>query len=288
MTANATDVMTGSALLAAASRRLAAAGVPEPVSDARRLLAHAVAVAPGRLTLILPEPMTPATAAVFDELVARRAGRVPVSQLTGSRVFWGRDFQVTSAVLDPRPETEVLVAEALLQPFARALDLGTGSGCILITLLAERPEAVGQGVDLSPEALAVATENALRHEVADRAAFFVSDWCAAAEGVFDLIVANPPYIAGEEMAGLAPEVRDHEPRLALTDGADGLSAYRAILRAAPGYLSARGRILFEIGAGQGEAVTGLAKAAGFAKPRILRDLDGRDRVVVLERQHFAP
>jgi release factor glutamine methyltransferase len=286
--ANATDVLTGSGLLAAASRRLAAAGVPEPVSDARRLLAHAVAVAPGRLTLILPEPVTPATAAVFDELVARRAGRVPVSQLLGSRIFWGRDFRVTPAVLDPRPETEVMVAEALAQPFARVLDLGTGSGCILITLLSERTEAVGQGVDLSPVALAVAVENARRHEVAERAAFVVSDWCAAAEGVFDLIVANPPYIAVEEMAGLAPEVRDHEPRLALTDGADGLSAYRAILRAAPGYLSAGGRILFEIGAGQGEAVTGLAKAAGFAKPRVLRDLDGSDRVVVLERQHFAP
>ena len=288
MTAKMTADMTGSAALAAASRRLSAAGVPEPGGDARRLLAHALGVAPGRLTLILPDPLTPAVAAGFDELVARRAGRVPVSQLTGSRVFWGRDFRVTPAVLDPRPETEVLVAEALAGSFARVLDLGTGSGCILVTLLAETPGAVGQGIDLSPDALAVAEENARRHGVADRAAFVVSDWFAAVVGVFDLIVANPPYIAAAEMAGLAPEVRDHEPRLALTDGADGLSAFRDILRAAPGYLTATGRILFETGAGQGEAVAGLARAAGFVGPRILRDLDGRDRVVVLERQHSGP
>jgi release factor glutamine methyltransferase len=191
-------------------------------------------------------------------------------------------------VLDPRPETEVLVAEALAQPFERVLDLGTGSGCILVTLLAERPEATGEGLDLSPDALAVAAENARRHGVAARAGFAVSDWCVAAQGVFDLIVANPPYIAMAEMAWLDPEVREHEPHLALTDGADGLSAYRAILREAPGHLSARGRILLEIGAAQGGAVTALARAAGFPDARILSDLDGRDRVVVLERQQSGP
>ncbi len=277
--------LSGTAALAAAVRQLDAAGVPEAGADARRLLAHALGVAPGRLTLVLPEPVLPDAAARFAALVARRAERVPVSQLTGSRMFWGRAFRVTSAVLDPRPETEVLVAEALQVPFARVLDLGTGSGCILVTLLAERPGARGQGLDLSPEALAVAGENASRHGVAERADFVLSDWCAAAEGIFDLIVANPPYVAAAEMAGLSPDVRDHEPHLALTDGGDGLSAYRDILRQAPRYLAVGGRLLFEIGASQGPAVTALARAAGFAGPRILTDLDGRDRVVVLEWQH---
>jgi release factor glutamine methyltransferase len=279
---------TAAAALADAVRRLAAAGVPEATGDARHLLAHALGVAPGRLTLYLRDPMSSSAAVVFDALVARRVGRAPVAQLTGSRLFWGREFRVTADVLDPRPETEVLVAEALARPFARVLDLGTGSGCILVTLLAERAEAMGVGVDLSPAALAVAEENARRHGVAARVRLAVSDWWAGVDGVFDLIVSNPPYIAAAEMAGLAPEVRDHEPKLALTDGADGLSAYRAILAGIGAHLAPGGRVLLEIGAAQGAAVAALAREAGFADARILPDFDGRDRVVVLESQQSGP
>jgi release factor glutamine methyltransferase len=275
---------TGRDLITEGARRLAAAGVTEPGGDARRLLAHVLGVAPGRLSLVLPEPVEPGAAARFDGLIARRVERVPVAQLTGSRAFWGRAFRVTADVLDPRPETEMLVAEALVRPFARVLDLGTGSGCILVTLLAERTDALGVGLDLSEAALAVAAVNAQAHGVAARATFARSDWCAEAEGMFDLIVSNPPYIAAAEMAVLAPEVREHEPHLALTDGGDGLGAYRAILSEAPRHMAAGGRILLEIGAGQGEAVTALAQQAGFAAPRLLPDLDGRDRVVVLESQ----
>jgi release factor glutamine methyltransferase len=268
--------------LAQAVRQLAEAGVPGAAGDARRLLAHALGVDPGRLTLVLPDPLPPGAAEAFDALVSRRAARVPVAQLTGLRAFFGRDFRVTGDVLDPRPETELLVSTALARPFDRVLDLGTGSGCILVTLLAERPAATGVGLDLSPAALAVALGNAATHGVAARAGFALSDWFAAAEGVFDLIVSNPPYIAAAEMAGLAPEVRDHEPAMALTDGADGLQAYRAILAGLAPHLSPGGRVLLEIGAGQGADVTALARAAGWPAPRILPDLDGRDRVVVLE------
>lgn len=269
------------AVLAQAVQRLAAAGVAGPAGDARRLLAHALGVEAGRLTLILSDPLPAAAAERFEALIAARARRVPVSHLTGQRMFWGRDFAVTPDVLDPRPETEVLVAEALAGPFSRVLDLGTGSGCILVTLLAEREGARGVGLDLSAAALAVAAENARRHGVFGRAAFALSDWWAAAEGQFDLIVANPPYVAAAEMAGLAPEVRDHEPHLALTDGGDGLSAYRAILAGLGDHLAPGGRALFEIGAGQGAAVAALARAAGLGVERLLPDLDGRDRVVVL-------
>jgi release factor glutamine methyltransferase len=278
---------TGRALLAVAVQRLQAAGVPEPAGDARRLLAHALGVAQGRLTLVLPDPVSSDVAAVLDALVARRAARVPVAQLTETRAFWGRAFRVTADVLDPRPETEMLVAQALARPFARVLDLGTGSGCILVTLLAERTGAQGVGLDMSAAALEVATGNARTHGVETRATFLRSDWCAAAEGLFDLIVSNPPYIALSEMADLSPEVRDHEPHLALTDGGDGLGAYRVILKQAPLHLAPGGRMLFEIGAGQGAAVVALARAAGFTAPRILPDLDGRDRVVVLESQQLA-
>jgi release factor glutamine methyltransferase len=260
------------------------AGIAEAATDARRLMEHAAGVAAGHLSLVMPDRVTPEAVAMFDALVARRAARVPVAQLTGVRVFWGRAFRVTADVLDPRPETEILVGEALARPFARVLDLGTGSGCILLTLLAEREGATGVGLDLSEAALAVAEGNARALGVADRAAFGRSDWCAAAEGVFDLIVSNPPYIAAREMAGLAPEVRDHEPRMALTDEGDGLAAYRAILAQAPAHLAPEGRMLMEIGAAQGEAVLGLARAAGFARVGLLPDLDGRDRVVVLESQ----
>lgn len=278
---------TARAALADAVERLWAAGVPSAAGDARILLAHALDVGPGRLALYLRDPMPEGARVVFDDLVRRRASRVPVAQLTGERMFWGREFRVTPDVLDPRPETEVLVAEALRRPFARVLDLGTGTGCILISLLAERAGATGMGVDLSQGASAVAAENARRHGVEGRVQFVLSDWWEKVEGVFDLVVSNPPYIAADEMAGLAPEVREHEPALALTDGADGLGAYRAILAGLSAHLAPGGRVLFEIGAGQGAAVVALATAAGFAGPVILPDLDGRDRVMVLESQQSS-
>ncbi len=270
--------MTGTEALREATLRLQAAGVEGAGRDARRLLAHALGVAPDVLAGRLSDPVP----AGFDALVARRAAREPVSHITGRRAFHGRDFRVTPEVLDPRPETEALVDLALARPFARVLDLGTGSGCILVTLLAERPGATGVGTDISPAALLVAGANAAAHGVADRLVLPLSDWFADIGGRFDLIVSNPPYIAAAEMAGLAPEVRDFEPALALTDGGDGLSAYRAIAAGARDHLVPGGRLLVEIGAAQGAAVAAIFEAAGLERVRRHPDLDGRDRVVFAE------
>ncbi len=270
---------TAGALMAAAAARLRAAGVPDPARDARLLLAHAASVDAGRVTLIAPEEVAPEIAERFERLVSLRAVRVPVSQLVGARAFYGRDFKVSSDVLDPRPETETLIELALGAPFARVLDLGIGSGCILVTLLAERKEATGLGIDLSEGACLQASANAVVHGVAARADIRQSDWFDAVEGRFDLIVSNPPYLAADEMADVAPELRDHEPRIALTDGADGLSAYRTIAAEAQGYLTATGRVLVEIGWQQGDAVQEIFRRAGWGDVHLAHDLGGRARVV---------
>lgn len=269
----------GRALLADAARRLTAVGVVDAGRDARRLLAHALGIAPGRLSVVLNDPVSDEAGAAFLALVARRAAREPVSHLVGRRSFYGREFRVTSDVLDPRPETEMLIEAALAAPFRQVLDLGTGSGCILLTLLAEMPGATGIGADISAPTLAVAHQNALDLGLGDRAGFRLSDWTDAIDGIFDLIVSNPPYIAAGEMATLEPEVVRYEPHLALTDGGDGLSAYRAITRAAPGHLQPGGRLMVEIGPSQADAVSAMMIGAGFVAVTVIPDLDGRDRVV---------
>ncbi len=274
--------MNWKALLAGAVTTLRDAGIEGAARDARLLLAHARGIAPDRLFLEMEGAADPAVADRFLALVARRAAREPLSHLTGRRMFWGRDFAVGPEVLDPRPETETLIAAALARPFQRVLDLGTGSGAILLTLLAESGAATGLGVDLSPAALAIAGQNAQALGVADRAAFALSDWYSGVSGQFDLIVSNPPYITEREMADLAPEVRNWEPHLALTPGGDGLDAYRAIAPGLSRHLTPGGRVLLEIGPSQGAAVSSLLKMAGLQRIAILPDLDGRDRVVAGE------
>lgn len=263
--------------------RLRAAGIPDPARDARILLAHAAQVDAARVTLIAPEDIAPDIAERYDNLVALRAVRVPVSQLIGSREFYGRRFDISNAVLDPRPETETLIEVALSGTFDRVLDLGTGSGCILVTLLAERTDAQGLGVDVSEDACLQASANAVLHDVAARARFVKSDWFDAVEDRFDLIVSNPPYLAASEMQHVQPELRDHEPRVALTDEADGLSAYRIIAQEAPGYLSADGRVVAEMGWKQAADVAAIFQAQGWGEVAILPDLDGRDRVVLASK-----
>ncbi|KIN72815.1 Release factor glutamine methyltransferase [Sulfitobacter guttiformis KCTC 32187] len=270
---------TAAVAMAAATAKLRAAGVPDPARDARLLLAHAARVDAARVTLIAPEEIAPEISERYEHLIALRAVRVPVSQLVGEREFYGRKFKISREVLDPRPETESLIEAALAEPFERLLDLGTGSGCILVTLLAERSSATGMGVDLSESACLQASANAVLHGVAARADVIKSDWLASVEGRFDLIVSNPPYLAIAEMSGVAPELALHEPAMALTDGADGLSVYRVIAAQAQGYLTATGRVLTEIGASQGEAVQNIFRIAGWADVAILPDLDGRDRVI---------
>lgn len=257
---------------------LRAAGIEDAPRDARLLLAKAMAVPADRLTLHLQDPLTPAAAQSFATLVATRASRQPMAQILGERLFWGRSFEVTRDTLDPRPETEVLVQKAIEQPFVKMLDLGTGSGCILISCLLAMPMAAGLGVDISEAALRVASRNAARHGLS-RARFLASDWLRAVTGSYDLIVSNPPYVAAAEMAALAPEVRDWEPTSALTPGGDGLDAYRIIAATAPARLLPLGRILLEIGPTQAAAVSALLAAQGLDEITVLPDLDGRDRVV---------
>ncbi|HPE25782.1 peptide chain release factor N(5)-glutamine methyltransferase [Albidovulum sp.] len=275
-----TGPATAAGVLRAAIARLAGAGVADPQRDARILLAHALGIGTDRLTLVLPDPIPTEAQAAFAAAVTARAARQPVSQITGRRLFWGRSFKVTRDTLDPRPETEILVAAALERPFTRILDLGTGTGCILLSCLAGMPFATGTGTDVSGAALAVAAENAAALGLDARARFARSDWFSAVTGRFDLIVSNPPYIAAEEMASLAPEVRDWEPSGALSPGGDGLDAYRAIARGAGARLMAGGRLILEIGPTQGAAVAAMLAAQGFEGVEIRSDLDGRDRTIV--------
>lgn len=248
------------AVLDQGQAQLAAAGVGDPGHESRLIWAHVTG-----------------DSAAFAALVARRAARAPLSHLLGYRDFYDHRFIVTPDVLDPRPDTEAIVAAALADPFARVLDLGTGSGCILLSLLAARAQATGLGVDLSDAALAVAAQNRSTLGLDQRATLVRSDWFAAVTGTFDLIVSNPPYIAATEMAGLQPEVRLYEPHLALTDGADGLSCYRIIAAGAAAHLAPGGRLIVEIGQTQSSAVSALFRAAGFTDLRVIPDLDGRDR-----------
>ena len=270
---------TAAQAMVTAPARLRAAGVPDPARDARVLLAHAARIEASRVTLIAPEDLDPDIADRYEQLIALRAIRVPVSHLLGERAFYGRRFKVSGDVLDPRPETECLIEAALALPFQRLLDLGTGSGCILVTLLAEQPLATGLGVDLSEAACLQASANAVLQRVQARADIRQSDWFQTVDGKFDLIVSNPPYIALSEMPGLSAEVRDHEPQMALTDGGDGLGAYRRIASEVGNFLTPGGRLLVEIGPTQAVAVAGLFEQAGLRQIRVVQDLDGRNRVV---------
>ncbi len=274
-----TGALTAAQVMVAATARLRAAGVADPARDARVLLAHAARIEASRVTLIAPEELAPEIAERYDHLISLRAIRVPVSHLLGEREFYGRSFRVSSDVLDPRPETETLIEAALSLPFDRVLDLGVGSGCILVTLLAERSSATGLGVDLSEAACLQASANVVQHQVQARAEILQSDWFSNVEGEFDLIVSNPPYITADEMQELSEEVREHEPRMALTDEGDGLGAYRKIAAGVPDFLMPGGRILVEIGPTQARKVAALFDATGLADIRVIQDLDGRDRIV---------
>lgn len=277
---------TVAAALRAAARLLAGHGIAGAAGDARHLMAHVLGVEPGRLILMGDDQLDPVQRDRFRQLLQRRAAREPVSHLTGRRLFHGRYFAVGPDVLDPRPETETLVAAALQEDFDTVLDLGTGSGAIVLSLLAERPAAHGVGTDLSARALDVAGRNARQLGVADRCTLVQGDWFAGLSDRFQLVVSNPPYIAAREMPGLAPELA-HEPRMALTDGGDGLGAYRAIAAGACRHLAPGGRLLLEIGPTQAAAVVALLRDAGLADITVLPDMDGRDRVVGARRGQNA-
>jgi release factor glutamine methyltransferase len=266
-------------LLARAAERLRRAGCETPDLDARLLLQAAAGVS--REDIILePGRSVPAREAVrFETLIERRARREPVSRILGEREFYGRAFRVTAATLDPRPDTETLVdaALALMPQGARILDLGTGTGAIAVTLLAERPDASAVATDVSPAALLVAAENAERAGVAERLGLLSGSWFEPVRGDFDIIVSNPPYIPAGDIAELSLDVRNFDPILALVGGADGLDPYRAISACAARHLAAAGHVLVEIGAGQADEVAAIFAAAGFGGPERHKDLGGHVR-----------
>ncbi|HLL13996.1 MAG TPA: peptide chain release factor N(5)-glutamine methyltransferase [Pyrinomonadaceae bacterium] len=283
--------------LTEASAVLRAAGIPDARPDARALLAHTLARDHAFLIAHSDDELEPHALALFRERTHRRAAGEPVQYITGRQEFYGLDFEVNPAVLIPRPETELLVEvalELLRERDAAPLvcDVGTGSGCIPVALLHERGDARACGLDISPDALAVAARNAARHGVAERLTLFVSDCFDALDGethaqTFDLITSNPPYIAESDLPHLQREVREHEPRLALTPGGDGLSVIRRLVAEAPRFLEAGGHFIFEIGYDQHEAVARLVDPNVWTLLDIRRDLQGIPRVVVLRRRSLA-
>lgn len=259
--------------------RLRSAGVPDAEGDFRRIFRWACDMGMTASGPQIRDGPNALALRMLESAISERESRRPVSQIIGKRDFWKGTFKVTQDVLDPRPETELLVELGVQEPFHRVLDLGTGSGCIVISLLMERPNALGVGTDISEKALLVAGENAEAMGVAGRVILPASDWYDEVDGRYDLIVSNPPYVAAEEFKDLPPEVRCHEPHLALAGGIDGLSAYRAIVAGARNHLTPGGRLLVETGSTQAVEVRRLMADAGFESLTVHADLDGRDRVV---------
>ncbi|MGH7023612.1 MAG: peptide chain release factor N(5)-glutamine methyltransferase [Caulobacteraceae bacterium] len=267
-----------------AKRRLEAAGVQSPAIDARILLEAAAAATRADILADPRRPLNPRQAETLDGYLARRERREPVSHILGARGFWKIMLRVTPAVLAPRPDTETIL-DVVLPLFAEdeafaVLDLGVGSGAILLAILAERPRARGLGVDASDEALAVARDNAANLGLAPRAAFMHTDWTAGLDGEqFDLVVSNPPYVRTGDIASLPPEVRDHEPRLALDGGRDGLKAFRALAPQILRVLRPGGRFAVEFGPGQREAIWALFAKVGAEDLAVTRDLATHERVL---------
>ncbi|MEM1047606.1 MAG: peptide chain release factor N(5)-glutamine methyltransferase [Pseudomonadota bacterium] len=257
-----------------------------PDLDARQLVCHVTGLTTAGLISEPDRPLDPSDKRRTDRLVARRLAGESVARLMGERDFWGRSFEITAETLEPRPDTETLIEVLLsrrgadLVPDATVLDIGTGSGIIATTLLAECPRMTALASDVSPGALAVARRNAARHGVAARCRFVCMSYFEALSGRFDLIVSNPPYIPSEDIETLDADVRCHDPRIALDGGKDGYAAYRRIFSGAGRHLIRGGLLLVEIGFDQADGVSRLAQNNGFTVLSTATDLEGRDRAVL--------
>jgi release factor glutamine methyltransferase len=270
------------------SRALAEAGFDDPRRRARRVIAAALDLSAAAVFAGLDRRVAEAESERVLALLTRVLAHEPLSRILGRREFWGLDFVLSADTLDPRPESETIVAAAIarLSDRGRAyriLDLGTGSGCLLLAVLSELPAARGIGVDRAFGAAATARHNARRLGLAARADFVVGDWAAALAGQFDAVVANPPYIASDDIALLPPEVRNFDPRRALDGGNDGLDGYRAIAAELPRLLAPGGVFAGEFGQGQNNAVSGIIAAPGLVIDAIVPDLAGIPRCVVARR-----
>ncbi len=284
------DTLSAAGARRALAQQFRAAGIDSPELDARLLVAHALGLDHAALAAAGARVLSRGEAEAIAALGRRRLAREPVARILGTKEFWSLKLRVDATTLVPRPETETVVEAALAALDAaaarfdalRIADLGTGSGALLLALLAELPHAFGVGTDTSLGALAVARGNA-RRLGQTRAAFIACDMAAALRGRFDLIVANPPYIRSGDIAALAPEVRDFDPRSALDGGSDGLDGHRTIAAAVPRLLAPGAAVVVEIGAGQAEAVSALFSAAGLAGARPRSDLSGVPRALVAKK-----
>ena len=267
--------------------RFRQAGIDSAETDARLLMAHALGIDRAELIANGERALTLEQTKSIDALAERRLKHEPVARIFGRKEFWSLSLQISPAVLVPRPETETVIEAALdavvrdarQMERLRILDIGTGSGALLLALLSELPNATGTGTDISTAALEVARGNAERSDLATRCTFVACDIAAGVRGPFDLIVSNPPYVAHGEIASLAPEVRDYDPALALDGGADGLNGYRAIAAQARGLLAPGGMLIVELGMGQEEAVRALFTKAGLFVAAARHDLAGIPRAL---------
>tara|TARA_B100000989_G_C19525696_1_gene466744 strand:- start:685 stop:1515 length:831 start_codon:yes stop_codon:yes gene_type:complete len=266
-------------LLIASQAKLRECGISDPIRDARLLLADCLELRTQNLNLLNDSHISDIKISIFWRMVKERCKRKPVSKILGYRSFWGREFEINENVLDPRGDTETLIELILDCKFENMLELGTGSGAIAITVLAERPKVTCVATDISEYALKTASTNSKRHGVESRLKLLHSNWFEKISGSFDVIVSNPPYISSEEYAQLSAEVLKYDPKISLTLGGDGLEAYREILSRALEKLSKNGHIFLEIGYNQANAVKHLFREAGFQQIKVHKDLGSRDRVI---------
>lgn len=272
-------------------QRLIEAGIDEADIDSRLLIAEALELSDLDLALNPDREISAQELEKLLLLVERRASRQPLSQIFEEKEFWSLRFKVTADTLTPRPDSETLI-EAVQKHYKdkneglNILDLGTGTGCLLLSLLSEYPSSIGTGIDISQEALNIAKENAVNLTLADRATFFLGNWTEPlGKGqLFDIIISNPPYIGLIEKEDLAPEVKDHEPGIALFSGEYGLDDYQIIARQIGDYLKTDGCVVLEIGHKQAEAVKKIFTSAGFNKITLFKDLGARDRCLMIEKQ----
>jgi release factor glutamine methyltransferase len=284
--------MTRAEVIAAIARRLARAGIDDPRREARLLLARGLGFG---VEALIAEPHASLSRSELRKaaiVTRRRAAREPLSRIVARREFWSREFLIEPSVLDPRPASETLVEVGLTRVSAgvsaragpcRVLDLGTGSGCLLLAVLSELPDAVGLGTDISFDALTLAKRNAVRLDLGRRALFAQADWLAGLAGGWDLILANPPYVESGAIAHLGPEVRCYDPLLALDGGADGLDCYRAIVPELSWALRPGGAAVLEVGAGQAAEVAAMLRAAGLSEVETSVDMQGHRRCLTAWR-----
>jgi release factor glutamine methyltransferase len=273
------------AALQAAAARLAEAGIERPQAEARLLLEASAGLSRASVIGFPERTIAEAEWSAFERMLTRRCGHEPASRILGRREFWSLVFEVSPATLDPRPDSETLVTAVLGEIGNRGADLsiidfGTGTGCLLLALLSDLPNAKGTGIDLSDAAIDVARRNATALGLDMRAHFIRDDWARNIAGQFDIVISNPPYIESNAIDGLAPEVARYDPRAALDGGTDGLNAYRALLPQAKRLLKPGGLVALEIGQGQGSAIRNLARAAGLSESGSASDLAGIERCLL--------